>query len=174
MKHCLSLLLLFCLWLCAISCTQKSQDAIVEMRDLPEILQDDTLRVITMYGPTTFFLYRDNEMGYEYEIVKQLCRDMGVTLQLMLAPDMQTMLQWLMQGKGDVIAYRVPYTQQNKEKVLYTQREYISNQVLVQCFIIRFHCICKKCIHISGLLKVCCLSLRRILSLLFHYQCSQN
>lgn len=133
MKHCWSLLLLFCLWLCAISCTQKSQDAIVEMRDLPEILQDDTLRVITMYGPTTFFLYRDNEMGYEYEIVKQLCRDMGVILQLMLAPDMQTMLQWLMQGKGDVIAYRVPYTQQNKEKVLYTQREYISNQVLVQC-----------------------------------------
>lgn len=125
-------LLLLCVWI--ISCTPDNRADNSNSHDLQEILQDDTLRVITMYGPTTYFMYRDNEMGYEYEIAKQLCRDMGVELKLILAPTQQTMIEWLQSGIGDVIAYRVPYTHQYKKKLSYTKREYISNQVLVQCY----------------------------------------
>ena len=30
----------------------------------------DTLRVVTLSGATTFFLYRDEPMGYQYELVR--------------------------------------------------------------------------------------------------------
>lgn len=71
-------------------------------------------------------------MGYEYELAKNLCTELHVTIQLLIAPDMSTMLQWLLDGKGDIIAYRIPYTHQNKAYVAYTKQEYISNQVVVQ------------------------------------------
>lgn len=133
MKSSVSLLSLLCL-LSFLSCTKSANTEVVkETRDLLEIQASDTLRVLTMYGPTTYFLYRDNEMGYEYELVKNLCKEMGVTLQLIIAPDIPTMLTWLEEGKGDLIACRIPYTHEYKLRVVYTEREYISNQVLIQC-----------------------------------------
>jgi membrane-bound lytic murein transglycosylase F len=114
------------------SCGNQSGNNTIQTRDLPQILQQDTLRVITMYGPISYFLYRDNQMGYEYELAKKLCAEMQVSMQLVVAPDIPTMLQWLQQGKGDLVAYRIPYTHQYKTLVTYTKQEYISNQVLVQ------------------------------------------
>ena len=122
-----------CSVLSLVSCTVSEQEWASCVRDLPEIEQVDTLRVITMYGPTSYFLYRDNQMGYEYEIAQQLCRDMGVEMKVLVAHDVETMVRYLLEGKGDLIAYRVPYTHQYKPLLLYTQRQYISNQVLVQC-----------------------------------------
>lgn len=119
--------------LAGISCTRTDDSTQVTSRDLYDIVASDTLRVLTMYGPTSYFLYRDNEMGYEYELVKNLCSQLGVKMQIIIAPDIPTMLTWLRDGKGDLIAYRIPYTHQNKSLVSYTKREYISNQVLVQC-----------------------------------------
>ncbi len=40
-----------------------SEESSTHVRDLKEILDDDTLRVVTMYGPTSYFLYKDNEAG---------------------------------------------------------------------------------------------------------------
>ena len=116
------------------SCNQPIQEEeTVTTRDLPEIQASDTLRVLTMYGPTTYFLYRDAEMGFEYELVKDLCKSLNLHLNLIIAPDIPTLLAWLEEGKGDLIACRIPYTLEYKSRVAYTEREYISNQVLVQC-----------------------------------------
>lgn len=133
MKTVLYSLCLFCV-LSFFSCSKSTETQTVNTaRDLLEIQASDTLRVLTMYGPISYFLYRDNEMGYEYELVKNLCNEMGVTLQIIIAPDIPTLLTWLEEGKGDLIACRIPYTHDYKLRVAYTEREYISNQVLVQC-----------------------------------------
>lgn len=101
-------------------------------RDLQEIIESDTLAVATLYGPISYFNYKENEMGYEYEFVKQLCKELNIELKLHIAPNLDTMLEWLENYKVDLVAYRVPYTEENKEKIEFTKREYISNQVLVQ------------------------------------------
>lgn len=137
MKKQFYLLCTMCLLLVA-SCSkpaeeQSAKEEEIVLRDLADIISSDTLRVITMYGPTSYFLYRDNEMGYEYEVQKKLCEELNVTSQIIIAPDMPTMLLWLEEGKGDLIAYRIPYTQENKSKVAFTDIQYVSNQVLVQC-----------------------------------------
>ena len=35
----------------------------------------DTLRVATLYSPSSYFLFRDEEMGYDYSLVKQFASD---------------------------------------------------------------------------------------------------
>lgn len=37
----------------------------------------DTLKVATLYGPTSYFLYRDEPMGYDYTLVDSLARQKG-------------------------------------------------------------------------------------------------
>lgn len=100
---------------------------------LNQIIASDTLRVISMYGPLSYFLYKDNDMGFEYELAKRLCLDLGVNIKMIIADSEEQMIEFLQKGKGDLIAYRVPYTSKNKHKLLYTKQEYTSTQVIVQC-----------------------------------------
>ena len=102
-------------------------------RDLAEIIESDTLVVGTLYGPLSYFNYKESEMGYEYEFVKLLCRQLNIGMKLYVADNMTELLQMLEDSEIDLIAYRVPYTEENKEKIEFTKREYISSQVLVQC-----------------------------------------
>lgn len=114
-----------------VSCTVDYVDN--KPRDLQEIIESDTLVVATLYGPISYFNYKESEMGYEYEFVKLLCKELGVGLKLYVAMSLSSLLEMLENYEVDLVAYRVPYTEENKEKIEFTKREYISNQVLVQC-----------------------------------------
>lgn len=116
--------------LLSVSCTNSGKKH--QSRDLSQILESDTLVVATLYGPISYFNYKESEMGYEYEFVKLLCKELGVGLKLHVAPNLSALLEMLEDLEVDLIAFRVPYTEENKEKVEFTKREYISNQVLVQ------------------------------------------
>jgi membrane-bound lytic murein transglycosylase F len=114
-----------------VSCTNSGKKH--QSRDLSQILESDTLVVATLYGPISYFNYKESEMGYEYEFVKLLCKELKVGLKLHVAPNLTSLLDMLENSEVDLVAYRVPYTEENKEKIEFTKREYISNQVLVQC-----------------------------------------
>lgn len=144
MKRFFNILLLFVLVL-FFSCNQGLDTK--NHRDLPQILESDTLVVATLYGPISYFNYKENEMGYEYEFVKQLCKELNVELKLYVAQNLNSMLEMLENSNVDLVAYRVPYTEENKEKIEFTKREYISNQVLVQC---KSDTIVKDVLQLSG------------------------
>ena len=40
----------------------------------------DTLRMATLYGPTSYFTYRDEEIGMEYEMASRFARVNGLSL----------------------------------------------------------------------------------------------
>lgn len=124
-------ILLVSLSVLLVSCTRSSTKN--NPRDLAQIIESDTLVVATLYGPISYFNYKESEMGYEYEFVKLLCKELKVGLKLHVAPNMSALLEMLENYEIDLVAYRVPYTEENKSKIEFTRREYISNQVLVQC-----------------------------------------
>lgn len=107
-----------------------NDDDVVDLKQIKEI---GKLRVITLFGPMSYFSYKDNDMGYEYEFARNLCKEIGVEMELIIAPDEETMVDMLVNGEGDLIAYRLPSTIEYKDKVSFTNREYITNQVIVQC-----------------------------------------
>lgn len=92
----------------------------------------DTLRVGTLYSPTSYFIYREETMGYDYDLVKRLAQDKGMVLRLEVAPNLQRVIEMLDSGLIDLIAYEVPITGEYRSKVVPCGIESITHQVLVQ------------------------------------------
>lgn len=103
-----------------------------EEYDLPQIMLGDTLRVITLNSSTSYFIYRDQPMGYHYDMIRAFCRQHGLVPQILVADNRAGMLAMLQNGTGDVIAYNIPVTNALRDSVIYCGLQQISHQVLVQ------------------------------------------
>ncbi len=100
--------------------------------DFDSICQRGELRVLTLYSSTSYFLYRGEEMGYEYERIKQFADHHGLKTTVVVADNMTHLAEMLKQGKGDVIAYEMPIIGETKDDWLYCGAENITHQVLIQ------------------------------------------
>ena len=92
----------------------------------------DTLRVGTLYSPLSYFIYREQQMGYDYDLVTRLGADKGMAIDLHVANSMASLLEMLDSGQIDLIAYEVPITAEYRDRVLPCGNENITSQVLVQ------------------------------------------
>jgi len=100
--------------------------------DLPAIKERGTLRAITFYSSTSYFLYRGQPMGYEYELLKRLAGDMDLDLEIIIAEDLDKEIRMLKTGKGDIIAHGLTVTQDRKKQITFTEPHTTTHQVLVQ------------------------------------------
>ena len=76
----------------------------VQAFDLDSIAARDTIKIITRYAPTTYFLYRGGELGFEYELASEYAQRLGVHLQMIVADNPDDMVPMLLRGDGDIIA----------------------------------------------------------------------
>lgn len=123
----LSITLLFFVLEIAIACGRHQ----TKTDDIPKSLPD-TLRVATLYSPTSYFLYKEESMGYEYDLISKFAKDKGIVLDLKIAKNLNAMIEMLDSCEVDVIAYEVPFTAEYNNKVLHCGIENITYQVLVQ------------------------------------------
>lgn len=92
----------------------------------------DTLRVATLYSPSSYFIYRETPMGYDYDLVQRLAEDKGMVIDLHVAPNLNAMVEMLDSGEIDLIAYEVPVTSEYRNHILPCGIESVTHQVLVQ------------------------------------------
>lgn len=92
-----------------VSCGSHSSDT-EGANDSISIPLPDTLKVVTLYSPTSYFIYKEQEMGYDYDLIQRLASDKNITLQLEVAPSLTRAVEMLDSGVADVIAYEVPVT----------------------------------------------------------------
>lgn len=92
----------------------------------------DTLHAVTLYGPTSFFIYRGDSMGYNYALLKNLCETHGAKLDLRIARNLAHAIEMLDSGKVQLIAYEVPITEHYRPLVDPCGPEIYTSQVLVQ------------------------------------------
>ena len=64
----------------------------------------DTLKVATLYSPESYFIYRGQEMGYDYELVTTMAADKGISIKLEIASSLSRAIEMLDSGKVDLIA----------------------------------------------------------------------
>lgn len=74
------------------------------------------LRVITRNSPETYFLWRGELLGFEYELMKKFAEINHVKLVIVVANSYEEMLQLLKEGKGDVIAAGLSRTKERSKK----------------------------------------------------------
>lgn len=113
------------------ACKHKPKPVVVQ-NDLEQIIKKGELVVLTCSGSTSYYLYRGQEMGYQYELSKQLADDLGVKLRVKVVSDVSKLSEMLLKGEGDLIAYRLPVTNELKQKISFVKEESITSQVLVQ------------------------------------------
>lgn len=99
---------------------------------LEEIRERGTLRAMTTYSATSYFLYRGEPMGYEYELLKRFTDYIDVDLEIIVTDDIDSMFYELNKGNVDLIAHGLTITQERKHEVAFTDYLYLVNQVLVQ------------------------------------------
>ncbi|MCM1505504.1 MAG: transglycosylase SLT domain-containing protein, partial [Muribaculum sp.] len=121
-----------CLVLLVTACGNKSGIGSSETSDSNSHKFPDTLRVATLYSPEAYFIYRGQEMGYDYELVTALAVDKDVVLKLEIASSLSRAVEMLDSGIVDLIAYEVPITAEYRDKVIPCGPETITTQVLVQ------------------------------------------
>lgn len=92
----------------------------------------DTLRVGMINSPTTYFDYRGTPMGYDYELMERFSNFYRLQFKVIVGGTISEMIQWLDEGKIDILASPVPVTSEFQDRVLLCGPRNVSSQVLVQ------------------------------------------
>jgi len=72
--------------------------------DLPGIRRRGVLRVLTRNSATTYFIWRGQLMGFEFDLARRFAQRQGLRLEMVVPPSREDLVPWLLAGKGDVIA----------------------------------------------------------------------
>lgn len=132
-RHLIIYSLLFFLF-CVLSCRNKQAVATEESsaHDLEQIKDSGELVVLTLYSSTSYFIYRGQDMGFQYELSEQFAKSLGVKLRIEVAKNVPELIRKLLNGEGDIIAYNIPITKELKDSLIYCGEEVITHQVIVQ------------------------------------------
>ena len=124
------LFLLACI--CMMACRPKPQSNEVTNYDLLQIKDSGELVVLTLNSSTSYFNYRGEPMGFQYELAEQFAHSLGVKLRVEVAKNTHDLVHKLLAGEGDLIAYNLPITKEFKDSVEFCGEDIITHQVLVQ------------------------------------------
>jgi membrane-bound lytic murein transglycosylase F len=114
------------------ACDRPDQRPDPVERDWAEIQARDTLVVLTMTNSTTYFLYRGEPMGFEYELLQRFASDHEVHLRLEVSQDTVELLHQLNLGEGDLVVARLVPRMIDQEWIAFTDELYRTPPVLVQ------------------------------------------
>lgn len=110
-----------------LSCQNKSY------RSLSQIKRSETLRVLTLNGPTTLYENREEvSHGYEYELAKKLAKHLGVEAKFIVKDSTNELFHSLDSGEGDIIAAGITKTP-SRMKDFFLTKDYQTVEELLIC-----------------------------------------
>jgi membrane-bound lytic murein transglycosylase F len=89
--------------------------------DLTGIKERGVIRMITRNNPASYFMWRGDLMGFEYDLLKQYASEQNLRLEVEVAPPGVEPMDWLEAGRGDVIAAAMTITPERAERVAFTR-----------------------------------------------------
>lgn len=100
--------------------------------DLDAIKQKKNLRVLTRNNAATYFLWRGELLGFEYELAQAFADRHNLRVEMITADGHQDLIPMLLQGKGDMIAAFMTVTEQRKQQGVSFSRPYhYASEILV-------------------------------------------
>lgn len=100
--------------------------------DLKEILAQNKLTVLAENSANSYFIYRGQKMGLEYEILKEFARSIGVKLEVKIVENLDNIIDKLNAGEGDIIACNYTVTKDRRKQIDFSKTFIRTSQVLIQ------------------------------------------
>lgn len=107
-------------------------DQPVRVTDLERIRENGKLKVVTDYNSISYFVYRGQPMGFQYQMLQELANYLDIDLEVVVSNNLEKNFQDLADGNVDLIAMNLTITADRKERVDFTLPLLQTRQVLVQ------------------------------------------
>ena len=89
--------------------------------DLPGLIERGRLRMITRNNAMTYFIHRGLQVGFEYELMKKFAAEHGLRLDIVIPDSHAELLDYLNEGKGDVVAAAMTITPERGTRAAFTR-----------------------------------------------------
>lgn len=90
------------------------------------------MNVAVDYSSTTYFVYKGEVMGFEYDLLKIIEDHFGIKVNIIIEPSIEQAIEMLNRGEVDLIAYPLTITRERKKIMAFTEHYVSQRQVLVQ------------------------------------------
>ncbi len=122
-----------------LSCTSSaekkkvgSSDKYSQQDDLRHIRESGVLRAVVDYNSTNYFVYRGKPMGFKYELLQELSKELGVKLQIVVSNNLAETFDGLINNQYDLVAKSLTVTKRRSQQIDFTVPLMETRQVLVQ------------------------------------------
>ena len=103
-----------------------------QIRDYPEILKEDTLRIVTDYNPLSYYVTQDSIIGFDYELANLISKRSGLAVLVFPEVSFSKSLQGLNKNEYDIVGRTLPVTTESKQEYNFTETILLNKQVLIQ------------------------------------------
>lgn len=100
--------------------------------DLEAIRQRGYINVLVDNNSISYFIYKGQPMGYEYELLNLLAKELNVDLKIKVTSGVERAIDQLNTGEGDLLAFPLTITKDRTRYVTFTKPHFNTYQVLVQ------------------------------------------
>lgn len=100
--------------------------------DLDGIIKRGYLNALVDNNSVSYFIYKGEPMGYEYELLTLFAKELNVGLKITVTSGINRAIDQLNKGEGDIIAFPLTVTKERKKYVSFSKPHFNSYQVLVQ------------------------------------------
>ncbi len=97
-----------------------------------QIQKKEILTVLAENSPSSYFLYKGKNMGFEYELLHEFAKDMNIRINVKMMQDLDSMKNKLNNCEGDIIACNLTITPERLEEYSFTTPIHTTQQVLIQ------------------------------------------
>jgi membrane-bound lytic murein transglycosylase F len=121
------------------SCNQSKQtkenrkdELPVQRNTLKHIKELGVLKAVVDYNSTNYFVFRGKPMGFKYELLQQLSKDLEVDLEIVVSNNLRETFDGLENERFDLVAKNLTVTKQRSKEIDFTVPIQQTVQVLVQ------------------------------------------
>lgn len=119
------------------SCQNEKQVSVATEVSVPysrldNMREQGKLVAITDYNTTSYFVYKGEPMGFQYELLQSLADYLNVKLEVIVSNDLEETFNYLQEGECDLIATNLTVTKDRSRFLSFSESIAQTRQVLVQ------------------------------------------
>jgi membrane-bound lytic murein transglycosylase F len=99
--------------------------------DLDDIKKRGVLRVLTRNASTTYFVHKGEQLGFDFELVRELAKTLDVRLEMTVSASREALLSDLAEGKGDLVAAGVSITPERSKAFAFSEPYQAVSELLI-------------------------------------------